>query len=488
MKKIKAIQLIISFNTLEMKRFSRFIRSPYHNNNNRIVKFFDYIKEYHPNYQDCNLEKKRFYKVVLQEDFSDTKWRNLCSEFNTRVEDFLLNEHLKQNKTKKQHLLTGVLGERNYSRFKNETVLLIKELEQDTHYKTSKDYLLLYQLNHKLWFHLETEKFTLNALPLTKSREYFKCFVLLANMENEIEYLERNQFINPENKTLDNFRPTTFDNIEIESPAPPLLNIYKKVLQLKKTGNQAVYFELKQILTEQCHLFKKSTALDLLVSLSNFLVQNIMQKEANLRKEPFNLYQFGVAKKLFIQNERIRDIEFYNIAIAGYRIGENQWVDNFIQTHKKYLHPEQASILIPLVKGYEAFFSKNYELVIKLLSNIPSEKELKFLFTTKTLLLRAFYECWRRQIDNYEINFLFSHIHAFEQLVRRNYKNTNLKKKAYVNFVSILKKIVKVNTYQSKQEQQSKLSLIEEELEQKNPVALSGWLTEKIEELRSPLY
>ena len=474
----KAIQLLATFTDLELKRFARFLRSPYHNNNQQILTLFDYLKKYHPTYTAPKVNRERIYQQVFgEESFKVAKWRNLLSDFNALAESFLVHNHLQQQKEQKEQILITVLSERLYPRFKKKSEQLIAQLEEKKTYKTAEEYLQLYQLHYQLWHHLETEKFTTDASTFFKSQQYLMHFITMSCMTTKVEQTVREHFLNTQSTfpSLDIVYELLHDNKQIKFP--PLYEIYEQVVKLYDSGEWKYYVEIKDFFIRHLTSLSKQIACDILVILNNYLTNAIRQGETHLLKEHFYLYQLGVRHHLFIQHGTMRDIEFFNVAITGLKLGAYEWVEEFMQTHTKYLNPQKVTYIIPLLKGYQAMFSGHFEQAILVLRYVQPEKDFKFLYVTKTLLIRAFYECWTKGGANYLLS-LQDHIAAFEQLVRRNEKNTDTKKKAYLHFISFLRQLIKIHLNQPITAQN--IQQLHTMLSEKRPIALASWLADKV--------
>ncbi len=57
----KSIQVLKTLSEEELKQFSDFLRSPFHNKNRSLIKLFDVLKKYHPEYE---VENEKVYSKV----------------------------------------------------------------------------------------------------------------------------------------------------------------------------------------------------------------------------------------------------------------------------------------------------------------------------------------------------------------------------------------------------------------------------------------
>jgi len=90
----KSIQVLKTFSKEELKQFSDFLRSPFHNKNRSLIKLFDVLKKYHPEYEVEN--EKVYSKIYPGKKYNHDNMKKLMSEEFIILEKFLL--HLKIRK------------------------------------------------------------------------------------------------------------------------------------------------------------------------------------------------------------------------------------------------------------------------------------------------------------------------------------------------------------------------------------------------------
>ncbi|HRB01038.1 MAG TPA: hypothetical protein PK294_11430 [Ignavibacteria bacterium] len=95
-------QLIESLRTLdknEIKEFGKFIRSPYFNNRSEVIRFFNYIKKFFPEFKSNELKEEIIFKNVYPDKkYSSVMTRKLISLTLNLLLDFLTIEDFKENK------------------------------------------------------------------------------------------------------------------------------------------------------------------------------------------------------------------------------------------------------------------------------------------------------------------------------------------------------------------------------------------------------
>lgn len=83
--------------------------------------------------------------------------------------------------------------------------------------------------------------------------------------------------------------------------------------------------------------------------------------------------------------------DFRNIVVLGLRLGETDWVENFINTHKNFIPEAMRANAVSFNLAQVYFYQKKYEKVMVLLQKVEYE-DLTYNLNSKSLLLIAYYE------------------------------------------------------------------------------------------------
>ena len=196
-EKSKLIKLLSTFSSLEWKRFGRFVQSPYHNTNQKVIDLYTILKKAFPFKVLKELEQERIYKKVYgTELFKLSKFQNLCSDVYELASDFIIDVHLNKEKRKKKKLLVDALSERNYELFRGVSQQLIKEVETQEYFLDEDDFLLLFELNTKLHYHIENDTYTDKQPELEKMWMYLDAFYEIFTTQLNAETISAKKFIN----------------------------------------------------------------------------------------------------------------------------------------------------------------------------------------------------------------------------------------------------------------------------------------------------
>ncbi len=475
-KKSRLIQLICTLSKLEMKRLGRFLQSPYVNTNSDIILLFELIKKYYPDFSVTKFNEEKIHQRIYGKiPFRKEKIQDLFSKLLRMVESYLLDAYLEKHQQQREVLLTAALGERHYVYHQQKMNKLTTTLKAKKEWRTETDYYQLFQLSHNAWYHSKTEKLTADHSLLVASQDYLDNAYLLRKLEFMASLSGRAKFLNTQSETLlaalkGNFMESTL----------PLKNeyelLFKKVIQLHESENLANYHAFKVHLLKIYPKLTRDYQKNFLLHLINFAINFSLQDEAIPIEEIFELYKIGVSEQIFLNNGQIRDTEFTNICITGFKLGYVEWVTAFIESHQQYLQESERIYLLPFVKAYHKLFTKDFEEVIKLLRNIKPKQHLKYHSRIQSLLIRAFFECKLHNIGHYE-HVLTSYLNNLKLLMERNSKNTALKIDAHLNFIRFVKKLISLLDHPFEEKIFTETKLL---LETTKPLILKSWLIEKL--------
>ena len=91
MKKSKLITVLQILESEDLRQIQKLLKSPFFTSNKNILKLFQIIRRYHPDYSNSALAKEKLYaKVFPKTDYSDVKFRNLMGELSKLIEEYLV--------------------------------------------------------------------------------------------------------------------------------------------------------------------------------------------------------------------------------------------------------------------------------------------------------------------------------------------------------------------------------------------------------------
>ena len=357
----KLFKLLQIFSSMEIKQFDKFLCSPYFNTDDNMVRFFRILKKEHPNYIHPRLkDEKVFQKVFKGKPFNPKTYNNLKTKLLNLANEFVVNNDFRNNEIKKKEQLIESLGQRNHSEFAKKSEELIKSLNSKKSYFTPRDYLVLSQIYHQLWFHISTEKYSLENNLLIQSQLNLDYFYILSKLYLVGELKLRQNLVKIKKEEILLWNPILqlLKEDKLVSNNPLFLLLMKIEKLHNEEDNLSIFFNLKQEILASKHLIEQAMLRDLIIHLITFGIRQNNEGKKNFNKEVFELYKFMAANEILLENGKIREIEFVNIALFAYRFNEFHWADNFCEKFIKFLDSKLPMDVLAYVYAYKHFFKK----------------------------------------------------------------------------------------------------------------------------------
>jgi len=466
-------QLIESLRTLdknEIKEFGKFIRSPYFNNRSEVIRFFNYIKKFFPEFKSNELKEEIIFKNVYPDKkYSSVMTRKLISLTLNLLLDFLTLEDFKENKNDYNVKMLDMLRKRKLpALFQKRSRITGKNLNIST--------LDIYYYEQKLKFTSIQNGYFLNSdessfvdglqNELNDLIEFFLTGVIL-------QYIRLSEWSRQLNKKFD-------------------LKFYDEILKYMSADDErevtlySMYFNMLMLLnTEDENYFKKliisrDTLKAKLGKIDDYNVQIVSMQYCHKKVQKgypeYRKQMFEITKKLLaadlIPDGFIEPYFFTNIVRNASLLNEFDWLDNFLSEYKHRLNPELSDEITNYSQAMIESAKGNFEKSLMHFSKIKIERS-NMKLDMKNLLIIIYYELnfIEELISLIDTN---KHFLQRDRSVSDSYRQVSL---LLMNFVSELIKIKSSN---------KKISThgLRKEIEKSDYFIFKEWLLKKAEELK----
>lgn len=467
MQHLKLIKLLKILTKEEFSRLGKFLRSPFFNNTTSLITFYEILKKAYPEFAEKKLKPETIWlKIFPEKSFNQIKFLRLCSDLSLMIEKYLVQLELEQPKPTAEHLLIQSLSRRNaYKMYEKAVTSRLEDTENEAIRDANwyRERLILREdwFNHPLKNKYAPKdsiledmlddldmSFTLQKLKLANNLKSKK---RIYPNDYEIRYLE----------TVKNAN-LSHENI--------LIQFY--ILALELLENQTESFnKFEKLLFQNFKKIANKDCLTFFYSGLNFAIRRLNIGETNYSKVILNWYQFGIEKKLFINNQQMSQLTFRNIVLSFARENEFEWGEEFILQHSKYLKKEEREYLLNYNKGVLFFYRKDLDKAIHYLS---AEKwpAVAYQLLAKNILIRAIFEKFLLDKDYYRL--LNSQIDAFEIYLIRNKEINSKNAKPQLNLIRLLRSIAnkKLRNISSKEIN----TWLDAQLEKRKEIISKNWL------------
>lgn len=474
----KLITLLKTFSLLEIKRFGRFLRSPYHNNKEALVILFKVLRPYYPLFDAPTISRLTIWENIFGAiPFDGKLFKKICFELNSLAEEFLIIEEVKNNEQTKSKLLIDVLKSRDYKRFEKESKALIAKIKAKKELMLQDDFLDLHLLYKNLWDHFEKEKHQLDNTDLEANYSYLYTYSAFEKLKTVSELQSTRRFLNINSNqfTLDLDIPV--DDKVIESNSNLFL-IYQFSL-LVSSPSLSLYLQLKDQLLRLKDWPDKRIIQDGILHLNNYLINEDTKGKLSQINEIFELYKWAALQKIFILNGVIHEEIMVNTTIFALRNQQTSWATEYIEGNKQYLKPRNRDLTVNYLKTIVSYAEQDFEKVIELQATIQPGKTMHYYLSIKSILIRSLFELLLKGENHYS-DILIAQMDALKSGLLRNQKFSANKIKSYQNFLKLFRKLYSLFLHP----EQNRWDQLRLELTKTSPIIGSPWFNSKLEGLK----
>ncbi len=467
----KLTTLLDKFNKREFLRFGKFIRSPYHNENERIILLYEILLEFKKADFEAKIviEKKTAWQEIFgKEKYEDVKMRRLTSEMTTLAENFLVLEETElQPGVKKYLLLSGLKNKDAEKQFfekakKMKTAAVGKST--DYHFECLQTEIIQHEF-------IDSHVPQTNTLKSLSAADYhldsyytikklkFYCSLLSYQSVHATEV----SFSEVE-KILEN----TKNSVAFTEPAVKVY--YQTALLLQKNNSDDIYNKLRESVIQYENCFPLPELQQIYFHLQNYCAVKINDGKTEYYKWLFDIYKTMIKRNILLGKEDLKPGLYKNIITLGVIMKDFSWSENFIQAYTDRLpkeHRENAQNY-NLAKVY--YHKKEYQKVIEQLQEVEY-KNIIYALGGKMMLVMTYFEIQ-------EVRSLDSLIDSFRIYLRRNKLISKNVRQQYMNSLRFTKKLLNVAPYDTKG-----LLKVKEQVIKCKSLAAKQWLLEKIKEL-----
>jgi len=481
MKDTKLIQLIKRLDKTEKRAFSKFLNSPYHNSNKKLIILWQAIKSKAPDYYFKAIEIKRLYKKLYKgEVYDEKKLRQLRFLLLRLLEEFLAIERFKKDDFRfNKEIVDVYLDKEMKAGFEKKH----QELHKSFDSKLLPSSLELYQkmsLHHQAYFnelYVKGDKTSNDLKACTKLLEQYYTHQKLLYT---VEWLSRrNPYASNIPSSVLEYSNNLSDLVQLtDSPTISLLKQAIKLFLVKDKETDEVFnIMISQFEDNYPHIHKNDKNL-ILRLLLNYCISKL-DNGANRVEDMFRLYSLGLRDEAIFYKGLMSNITFINVISTALKLQKIKWIADFIKKEKHRLYENQNELYLKLGKAIVAFYKKEYQDCLELLSSMDSSKLSTIEIAKRGLKLRAIFEC---SLNNQSYTkMIYSNIESYMKFIKRRTILSNKKSQSYLNFAKCLLRFVK---WRDNKGSYSTLILIKKLLlkPQPFPASYKIWLLKHVEQ------
>jgi hypothetical protein len=474
MKDSKFYTFLTALNTKELKKFRKYLESPYFNSHDKLFQLFEIFEAQLISTEQVPLEKEIVWNALYPDRPFDYGFlRKLLHKLFELGESFLAQQVYEDSPAHRANYLLQMLHRKQMTEFFNSAITSgLNHLKKEPNrpgtyyydlYSIEKYQYILENLESTRMQKISIQKLNLDEIDANLNYFYFaeklKYYCLLLSW-SKMTHVNKDVVFIPE--IVKQIEAGHYLDI-------PAIALYYQIYKTYIEPDQEAHFEkLKDLIKSHIHLFPSEDARDIMNSAINYTIQKQNQGQLKYSKDNFELWNQALNNEIVLTNGELSPWAFKNIITLALRLNEFGWVEDFIESYGTRINKEYRENAINYNKATLHFYRREYDLAIPLLQKVQFD-EVNYGLGAKSLLLATFYE-----LD--EIDALNSFYESFKLFVQRNKSITDERKKSYLQLIKYTKKLTDVTS--------SKDHLQKLKTEIQNSQAMSKkWLLEKVSEL-----
>lgn len=472
MQNTRLYQLLQSLSVYELNRFGKFLLSPYHNEDKKLILLFETIAPAFKQKRADALEQKEIWNAVSgKAKFSSLKFARLFSDLLKKLEEFLVIDNLKQTVPVRQQQLLIQLNERGLVKHYPEAAGLARKKLERTPYRDGEYYLQLFQTEAQQNIFLELKNQRSTEKNLLQTIHALDMYYIINKLSYLAAILHYKNFLTLEGEVALANEVLAYLAKHPQERTPAIAIYYRIVQSLIEPQQENHFAELKRLLLASYRLFPKPTARNMYAYAINFCIRRINYGKLEYVAELLGLYkQMLPAGLMSDKTGMLSQFDYKNIVTVGLRAGDTRWTENFIRDYKSYIPKADRhnAYTFNLAKLY--FYQRRFDKVLPLLQDVVYS-DIFYQLDSKTTLMKTFYE-----LGDYLP--LMSLKESFRILLRRKKIISEQNRVNYMNFIRYTMKLYRLDV-----KDKQKVAALKKQIAESTNVADKGWLMEKMREL-----
>lgn len=192
---------------------------------------------------------------------------------------------------------------------------------------------------------------------------------------------------------------------------------------------------LKQLLLQHERRFEASEMRVLYLLAINGCIRRMNAGQKKYIREAFEVYKIALERRFLFEKGYISGFTYKNIIRAGSALEEQEWTEQFAETYKEMLHPNERQHAYNYNRAFLHFQRKEYAQAMRLLLQTELDDPLNNLHA-KRMLVRSYYELR-------EFMVLESLLQSFNIYVKRK-KNLGYHRDLNLKFILYMQRIIKL--------------------------------------------
>lgn len=435
LEKSKLIRLLIKLPPIVIKQFKAWYKqqgSP----NRDAFSLLKYILSFYPDFESPKLAKEvAFEKIFGKIPYDYRRLMKSVSKIHLDLKQYLVNIELAENEFLSDYLLANVYAKYHLPHELN--LLLEKKRNQKPTISSPKFYY-----EQMRWVQLDrytdgTLKIDEPESILNRAMTSLDLYFLGIKLKYACD-ISTKQFLSGSTYNIQFSNAIQAYCLANLSSIPIFHQFYFLAWQLITTKEERFFQQLKESFQQKHHLINKQDQLILVTYLLNYTYQQMRLKRDEYLREAFQLFRMGIEKDILVMGPFFVEGLFFNIVSISCALNEVEWIDYVLREKlskaSEMLSPSAyhtALARLTLEKG-------DFDSCRTHLMHIDFKKHT-YSKRARIYQIMCTYELKESTLS------IESQCKSLENYLRRNETIEQNVFQMYLNFISIIRQLIKVN-------------------------------------------
>lgn len=446
----------------DLRAIRQWVRCSVFNKREDVVLLCDHLIENIGKTTDRNLTPEAMWQAACPDKpFDEKQLRHLTSFLLEEVRQYLAWEEWQNNSKAVQPMLLRALRRRRLDQlFEKAHETAIEQLEEqpirDAQYHYSK-YLFLQEAVEQTSGADRSAKLNLQPLPDELTTFYLSEMLRHACLARVHQSIAGQDY---KLELLEAILANAGRKVMLQIPA--IAVYYHAYRMLEAPAEDEALEQLKRALFEHERKFPPEEMRVLYLMAINGCIRRMNAGRKTYVREAFELYKVALDRNFLMENGRLSGFTYKNIVRVAAGVGDHEWAEDFLETHKNSLHPRERDNLYHYNLAYLRFRQQDYARAMPLLQQVDLDDVLNNLDARRMLLQTYF------QLKEWDA--LESLLQSFGAYLRRQ-KNLGYHRTTNENLLLFTKKLLEIDRRDKRA-----MQAFYDEVSARNDIAEKDWL------------
>lgn len=465
MKNSKLIELLKALSKEELLEFQEFVASPYFNKNDDLVKLVNYLSEAGPDYPIDKIKKEYVFGLLFPNIPFDKKRMSYLMNYLLKLgERFLAIRQIEQKDSLLQTYTLEEFANRKLDKHFN---FLNKRLDHqvNTKDKRSEGYFLVqFRLSEINTEYIHKKVIRKEDNTLGKLSEDLDNFYFFFKLKFGCEMLNRQSIVKGEYDLELSNQVQAY--LVKNQPTHPLIRFYLEIYMLYSSEEDSHFHNISELLGIHDQEIEREELRNIYLYVFNYCVRRLRVNPIFINRA-LQISKDGIDRGVLLEDDGyLRPWTYSNVVKLAIMSDDTSWLEEFIHDKKELINPQFRKDALHYNLAELYYHKKEYNRVLEQINQVQFS-DMQYKMGSRIIQIKTFYE-----LDESET--LDSLIASFIQLLRRSTQVSTRVKKSYLNFCTILSKILRYDD--------RKREAIKQEINKTTLITEKNWLLKVLAE------